>query len=51
MEDAAEHPGTALRRVGYDEEALEALGEDGASADPEDVPVLLRRLEPGPLAP
>jgi methylase of polypeptide subunit release factors len=50
VEDAAERLGTALRKVGYDEDALEALGEDGASADPEDVPVLLRRLEPGPLA-
>ena len=42
--------GTALRRLGYSEDALNALDEDALGADVDDVAVLTRRLRPSSLA-
>ena len=42
--------GTALRRLGYSEDALNALAEDAVGADVDDVPVLTRRLRRSSLA-
>jgi methylase of polypeptide subunit release factors len=48
--EAAARLGTALRRLGYSEDALNALGEDAPGADVDDVALLTRRLRRGSLA-
>jgi methylase of polypeptide subunit release factors len=50
LEEAAAHLGTALRRLGYNEDALNALHEDAPVAGPDDVAVLARRLGRSSLA-
>ncbi|MBA3842719.1 MAG: methyltransferase [Actinobacteria bacterium] len=48
---AAQRLGVALRRVGYDEDAVgDLLGDEGASTDLAEVPVHERRLPGSPLA-
>ena len=48
--EAGARLGTALRRLGYSEDALNALDEDAVGADVDDVAVLTRRLRPSSLA-
>jgi methylase of polypeptide subunit release factors len=50
FEEAGARLGTALRALGYSEQALNALHEDAANADVEDVAALTRRLRRGSLA-
>ena len=48
--EAGARLGTALRRLGYSEDAINALDEDALGADVDDVAVLTRRLRPSSLA-
>ena len=50
LEEAGALLGSALRALGYNEQALNALGEDAVNAGADDVAVLARRLGRGSLA-